>query len=283
MADELLRTTDGTELLLRRWSPPAGTARRGALLLVHGLGEHGGRYRAVGRDLTAAGLEVWAYDQRGHGRSGGDRGALPHPDALVDDLALVFARLAAAATEAGDGAPPFLLGHSMGGAVAARAATGGTVVPRGLVLSSPALKLYAPAALKLLLPLLGRAAPNRPTANGLDLDALSHDPKTIARYRSDKDNHDRLTPRLAWFLSRAGAAARRDASSFTIPTLLLVAGADRLVDPSGARAFAEALPGGVGTLHWYDDLYHELFNEREPDRTRVLADLRAWLDGRLAG
>ena len=78
-----------------------------------------------------------------------------------------------------------------------------------------------------------------------------------------------------------GSAARRDATGFTIPTLLLVAGADALVDARGARELSAALPAGVGTLHWYDGLYHELFNEREPDRTLVLDDLAAWLEERL--
>jgi len=91
-----------------------------------------------------------------------------------------------------------------------------------------------------------------------------------------------VTPRLAQFILDAGEQARRDAPRFDVPTLLLVAGSDRLVDPSGARDFAAALPAGRATLHVYDALYHEVLNEREPDRTRVLADLRAWLAARLA-
>jgi alpha-beta hydrolase superfamily lysophospholipase len=275
-------TADVADLFVRRWEPPAAGARRGALLLVHGLGEHSGRYDAVARTLVDDGFEVWSYDHRGHGRSPGPRGVLPHPDALLDDLAAVFGALAASGREAGDAAPPFLLGHSMGGVTAARAATGGWVTPRGLILSSPALKLRLTTLQRVVVGVLGRLTPDRAGPNGLPLQGLSHDPATIAAYEADPDNHDRLSPRLAAFMVAAGARARRDARGFRVPTLLLVAGADRLVDAAGAREFADALPAGVGTLHWYDDLYHEVFNEREPDRTQVLSDLRAWLGAQTA-
>jgi alpha-beta hydrolase superfamily lysophospholipase len=242
---------------------------------VHGLGEHSGRYAHVAERLAAQGLHVRGYDHRGHGESGGPRGSVPHPDALLDDLRAVFDDLA------GDGAPPFLLGHSMGGATAARAATGGWVTPRGLILSSPALRI-SPSPLETgLLAVARRLAPDRAFPNRLPVGKLSHDPREVAAYKADGLNHDRITPRLYDFMADAGAAARRDAARFTIPTLLLVAGADALVDARGARELSAALPAGVGTLHWYDGLYHELFNEREPDRTLVLDDLTAWLEEQL--
>ena len=260
----------------RDWPVPRDVARRGAVLIVHGLGEHSGRYEHVGARLAALGLEARGYDLAGHGRSGGPRGVLADPEALLEELRAVFAELA---DRDGGQAPPFLLGHSMGGAIAARAATGGWVAPRGLILSSPALRLppigRAQAA---LLTLARRVAPGKGFPNRLPVDAISHDPAIVAAYRADALVHDRIAPRLYDFLVDAGEAARRDAHRFTIPTLLLVAGADRLVDPRGAREFADALPEGVGTLSWHDDLYHELFNEREPDRARVLAELDAWLE-----
>src|SRR5215211_2544777 len=124
MTLEPLSLPDATEIFLREWPVPDGTIRRGSLLLVHGLGEHSGRYGHVGERLAAMGIHVRGYDHRGHGESGGPRGSVPHPDALLDDLRAVFEDLARRGV--GD-APPFLLGHSLGGATAARAATGGWV------------------------------------------------------------------------------------------------------------------------------------------------------------
>ena len=278
---EPLRLPDATAIFLREWPVPDGVARRGSLLLVHGLGEHSGRYAHVGERLAAMGLHVRGYDHRGHGESGGARGAVPHPDTLLDDLRAVFDDLAAHARTVGDTAPPFLLGHSMGGATAARAATGGWVTPRGLILSSPALRVSPSPVETGLLAVARRLAPDRAFPNRLPVGKLSHDPREVAAYKADGLNHDRITPRLYDFMADAGAAARRDAARFTVPTLLLVAGADALVDARGARELSAALPAGVGTLHWYDGLYHELFNEREPDRTLVLDDLAAWLEQQL--
>src|ERR687895_1523013 len=105
-----LRLPDGTTLTLRDWPVPAGVEPRGALLLVHGLGEHSGRYAHVAERLAALGLHVRGYDHRGHGESGGPRGGLPHAGALLDDLRAVFDDLPQR-----HGGPPFLLGHSLGG------------------------------------------------------------------------------------------------------------------------------------------------------------------------
>ena len=155
------------------------------------------------------------------------------------------------------------------------------MAPRGLILSSPALRVSPGPAETVLLAAARRLAPDRGFPNRLPVAKLSHDPREVAAYRADALVHDRITPRLFDFLAGAGAAARRDAAGFTVPTLLLVAGRDALVDVRGAREFSAALPAGVGTLHWYDGLYHELFNEREPERTMVLDDLAAWVEARL--
>lgn len=276
-APRVIVTPDGVALQLRDWSLPAGVRRRGALLLVHGLGEHSGRYHHVAAALGCEGIAVHSYDQRGFGHSGGKRAVLPHADALLDDARLVYDRLVEEAADAGDDAPPLLLGHSMGGAVAARAATGGWITPRALVLSSPALRARLTWGQRLQLAVGGALIPNLAVPNGLPLEGLSRDPGVIAAWRADGAVHDRVTPRLARFIIDAGEQALRDAPRFRVPTLLLVAGSDRLVDASGARDFAAALPDGVGTLRVYDALYHEVFNEREPDRARVLADLRGWV------
>jgi alpha-beta hydrolase superfamily lysophospholipase len=272
----VLRAADGTALSVRDWEVPEGTPARGTILLVHGIGEHSGRYGAVAAALAGLGLHVRGYDHRGHGRSGGARGVIPHSEALLDDLRLVFDGLAAE-----HGQRPLLLGHSMGGAIAAHAATGGWVQPKALILSSPALKPHVTRGRRAAAWIGRRLIPDRAVPSGLPADAISHDPQMVAAYRADPQVHDRITARLYDAITRDGVAALRQAPGLTTPTLLLVAGADRIADPDGAREFVSALPPGVGTLHSYEGLYHELFNESEPDRSRVIADMCEWVRGRL--
>jgi alpha-beta hydrolase superfamily lysophospholipase len=193
----------------------------------------------------------------------------------------MFDAFAAEAKAAGDTAPPFLIGHSMGGAIAARAVTGGWIKPRGLVLSSPALKTGLKGLQLFLVRAGSRLMPNFATPHGLPLHKVSHDAQLVAATQADPLCHQLATPRLVAFIVDAGERARRDAARIEVPTLLLVAGDDRLVDADGAREFAAALPPALCTMHWYDGLYHEVFNEREPDRTRVLSDLRAWIANRI--
>jgi alpha-beta hydrolase superfamily lysophospholipase len=272
-----LRTDDGIKLHVRDWPLAPGVRRRGAALIVHGLGEHSGRYAHVAAALNEIGIAVRSYDHRGFGQSGGRRAVLAHADALLDDAKLMFDRLAADARAAGDRAPPFLIGHSMGGALAARAVTGGWIKPRGLVLSSPGLKTHLPALAQRAIRAAAWFAPNFMCDHGLPLGKISHDAEVLIEAQNDPLNHRMATPRLIAFILDAGRQARRDAAKLNVPTLLLVAGDDHLVDPAGSRQFAEAAPKELVTLHWYDGLYHEIFNEREPDRGRVLGDLRNWI------
>ncbi|WP_336805926.1 lysophospholipase [Fulvimonas yonginensis] len=268
--DTTLALPDGRWLQLHDW--PGATAREG-VLIVHGLGEHGARYAPLAAWLNARGYAVRSYDQAGHGRSPGRRGALAHPLELLGDLAAVLADYVAAL-----GAPPLLLGHSMGGTVALRAVLEGRVAVRALVLSSPALRTWVPGWQQSLATRLARVLPGLPLRSGLPFRALSHDPDVVVAYRHDPLRSGWITPRLARFIFESGPYCIRHAAALAVPTLLLVAGADRLVDPRGSLAFAEAArPGGHLTVRVYDALCHELFNEAEPARREVLADLQSWL------
>jgi alpha-beta hydrolase superfamily lysophospholipase len=288
-----LRLPDGTETFVREWPVPDGVARRGSILLVHGLGEHIGRYGHVAERLAALGLEACGYDLRGHGRSAGPRGSIPHADALLDDLRFVFDDLERRGRAAGDTDPtssgstgdaaPMLLGHSLGGAIAARGTSGGWVAPRALVLSSPALALHVTRPQAAALAIARRLIPDRPLPNGLPTDRLSHERGVVEAYRADPLVHDRITPRMFGFLAEAGEAARRDAARLTVPTLMLVAVDDGLVDQRGSRELAARLAPGIATTRFYDGLYHEVFNEREPDRSRVIGDLADWVERQLGG
>lgn len=264
------RMADGQRLVRRHWVLPGATR---AALLVHGLGEHCGRYGRFAAWLNARGYDVLSYDQRGHGLTPGQRAALAHPDDLLDDLAAVYADYAAQAP-----ALPLLIGCSMGGMVTTRAVLDGRVTPAGLVVTSPAFRSHASPWLQRLAAVLTRVTPNLPLRTGLPSDHLSHDPAVNAGFRDDPLCTGRITPRLADFIFRAGPSCIADAARLAVPTLLLAAGADWHVDPAGSRAFAAAAcnTGHLTTRH-FDTLYHELLNEAEPGRSQVLKQLGDWL------
>jgi alpha-beta hydrolase superfamily lysophospholipase len=265
-----LTMADGQQLFLRDWS---GRATHSAVLMVHGLGEHSGRYDALAKWFVSHGYAVRSYDQRGHGRTPGRRGALRHSDDLLRDLTAVYENYAIHS-----GRHPLLLGHSMGGLVALRAVLDGRVEPSGLVLSSPALRSFEPLWLRRLAAVLARVLPNLPLRNGLPIDALSHDTKVVEEYRTDPLRTGWITPRLADFIFRTGASSITDAWRLRVPSLLLAAGSDRLVDPSGSRDFANgAWATHQLTSRFFDTLFHELFNETETGRHQVLAQLAEWL------
>ncbi|HEV2620813.1 MAG TPA: alpha/beta hydrolase [Frateuria sp.] len=264
-----LTLADGRWLCVHDW--PREDASAG-VLFVHGLGEHAGRYGRLAGWFNARGYTVRGYDQRGHGRSPGRRGALDRPLELVEDLVEVYARFAREL-----GTPPLLLGHSMGALVALHTVIDGGVAPPAMVLSSPALRTWAPAWEQALARQLSGWLPNLPLRSGLPFEALSHDAAVVASYRDDPLRSGSITPRLAHFIFAGGRHCIAEAPRLSVPTLLLVAGADRLVDAGGSRAFAAAAPASVLTTHLFDTLFHELFNEAEPARGEVLALLARWL------
>jgi alpha-beta hydrolase superfamily lysophospholipase len=271
-----LSTPDGETLVLRRL--PASSAHgkaRAVIVVVHGLGEHAGRYHALAECLHEWGFAVWAHDHHGHGESSGARGGLPSELRLVDDLALVIDD----ARRLNPGVPLVVLGHSLGGLVAASLVARNVRPVEGLVLSSPGLDPGLSGVQKALLAVLPRIAPNLRVGNGLDDNYLSHDPAVVQAYRDDPLTHDRIGSRLARFLASEGATVQQRAVSWPVPTLLLYAGDDHVVRPDASRAFAAAAaPSGRVEAHGFDTLYHEIFNEL--DAEPVFAALQRWLDTR---
>jgi alpha-beta hydrolase superfamily lysophospholipase len=267
--------TDGANLAVQDWPLPEGLARRGVVVLVHGLGEHAGRYDHVARRLNRWGFKVRGYDHYGHGESNGERGALPQAGRLVDDLADV---IDSTRLRMEPGVPLIVFGHSLGGLVAASLAAAGQVPLDGLVLSSPALDPGWSVVQKLLIATLPKLMPNVRVGNGLDAQFLSHDPAVVAAYQSDPRVHDRVSARLAQFIAEAGPSVISHAPEWKVPTLLLYAGADKLVNPAGSRAFAAAAPSAVVTSHCFEHLFHEILNELESEP--VFETLRQWLDAR---
>jgi alpha-beta hydrolase superfamily lysophospholipase len=292
--DDSLTTADGLALQLREW--PCERPH-GSVLIVHGLGEHIGRYLHVAQHLNDWGWNVIGYDQRGHGASEGPRGRL----AAADDLLLDLSRVIDAVRAAHDG-PLVLLGHSLGGLVAARfvaegvlpaadangrpaAATDRAERPRepalwhrkadALVLSSPALDTGMRASQKMLLAVLGPLTPNLAVGNGLKAEWISRAPSVVTAYNRDPLVHDRIAPRLARFLVDSGPFVLQRAAAWNVPTLLMYAGSDRCVEPAGSAAFAAAAPGSVVSVRRFQPLFHEIFNE--PEQVEVFTALRDWL------
>ena len=267
--------SDGENLAIQDWPDYQGERLRGVVLLVHGLGEHAGRYEVVAGQLNAWGFAVRGYDQYGHGESGGARGGLPSDARLLDDLADIVDTTRARMPP---DTPLILLGHSLGGLVAARFVSLALRPVDALVLSSPALDPGLNAVQKLLLAVLPKIAPNLRVGNGLDASLISHDPAVVAAYLADPLVHDRISGRLARFIADAGPATVALASQWQVPTLLMYAGADKLVNPAGSRAFVTQAPPQVVAARCFDGLRHEIFNELQPEP--VFAELRQWLDAR---
>ncbi|MGM9484519.1 alpha/beta hydrolase [Roseateles sp. NT4] len=269
-------TDDGLKLNLRHWPAPA--ASRGQVLICHGLGEYIERYAHVAAALNAAGWDVHGWDHRGHGHSEGRKGDIPDHDALLRDTARVIDAVRQ------PGKRFVLLGHSMGGLIAARfAAEALTSKPAawsrpldGLVLSSPALDPGLSGFQKLLLAVASSLFPGLAVGNGLKPEWISRDPAVVKAYATDPLVHDRITARLTNFIVDGGARAIGDAPRWKLQTLLMWAGADRCVAPRGSEAFAAAAPANVVATQPWSGLFHEIFNE--PEKAQVLKTLTDWLN-----
>ncbi len=270
----VLTTRDGLKLHLQRW--PVDGSAHGMVQIVHGLGEHIGRYETLARELNAAGWHVAGHDQRGHGRSEGARGFVPNRQALLSDLSAVTDHLRR-------GGRHVLLGHGLGGLVAARFVAEGLMHRAqrwardvdGLVMTSPVLdpglKLWQRLALRLLnpvMPALGVRSGLKPALRCRDLEA-------VRRCAEDRLMHGRATLRLVRFIVDEGRLVRGRAARWRTPTLLMWSGADRCLAPKGSAAFAAAAPAQVLTAREFPAAGHDLLFE--PERDAVVAQLLAWL------
>ncbi len=271
---------DGIALATYHWqvssrhtAPPSRQSQRGVYIL-HGLSEYAGRYDALAGWLNARGWDVAAHDHRGHGRSKGKRACLQHPDDLVRDAAQ---RIRAYAEQLGR--PPVLLGHSMGGLIAAKLALQNEIPLSGLVLLSPALGLHLNAFTLKLLGLLNAVTPNVRLRHRKMRPQLTHDQIAADTYARDPLVNQGVSPRLAHFIATTGPKVLQAADQLKVRTLLLVAGDDRVVDPAASRAFANAAPPGKIALRWYEQAWHELLHETPKISRGVYADLDAWLAG----
>ncbi len=265
-----LAAADGTSLYVSDYLLPLADAR-GGIVILHGLGEHSGRYRQLAQRLAEAGWSVRCYDHRGHGRSQGPRGDVPNGTPMLQDAQIVIEDFTART-----GLRPFLLGHSMGGLFAAHFALSARVPLRGLILSSPALSVPLSKVQLLLLKAMRTIAPWMGMPNGLKPRFLSHDVRVVDAYLADPLVHNKISAHLLCSMLASIAFCQAHAATLAVPALLLVAGDDHLVDFNGSKRFFAQLPEGRASMTLYDGLYHEIFNETASERP--LADLLGWLD-----
>jgi alpha-beta hydrolase superfamily lysophospholipase len=264
-----VRAADGTDILVRDWASDSAPGWPWAsVLLVHGLGEHSGRYEHVGDQMAAAGLDVHAYDHRGNGGSGGRRGHVDHWSQYHDDLAQ---RLLAVRAVAGD-RPAVLYGHSMGALVALGYLLTDRPKPDLVVLSSPALDSTLAEWKKTLAPTLSRIVPTLAIPNGIDGSTLSRDPAVAAKVGADPLAATASTTRFGAEALAEQERVRREYAGLTLPTLVLHGLDDGLV-PAQASEILGSLPNVERRT--YAGLRHELHNE--PEGPAIVAEIIDWI------
>jgi alpha-beta hydrolase superfamily lysophospholipase len=264
------KSKDGLKLVGREWKP-SGQAR-GILCLIHGIGEHTGRYPHVAAAFNQAGYAVLGLDLRGHGLSEGQRGFTPSYDALLDDIDVLLGL----ARSRFPSQPLFFFGHSLGGTLALYHILRRKPATMGVVASSPQLRLaFQPPAWKTTMGrLMFNIYPAFSMPSGLEQAALSHDPEVVRGYAADPLVHDRVSARLGIGLIDIGQWLLEHASELALPLLIYCGSEDRLVSASACREFAARVKGDC-TLKVWDGLYHETHNE--PQKADVLAVVTQWL------
>jgi len=271
-----VKAADGTSILVRDWAGDTSLPGRpwASVLLVHGLGEHSGRYEHVGDQMAAAGLDVRAYDHRGNGGSGGRRGHVDRWEQYHDDLG---ERLVVVRSESG-GRPVVLYGHSMGGLVVLGYLLTERPKPDLVVLSSPALDSTLAEWKKSLAPTLSRFVPTLAIPNGVDGRTLSRDPAVAEKVGGDPLAGKSSTTRFGAEALTEQARVRAEYAGLTLPTLVLHGLDDGLV-PAQASEVLGSLPNVERRT--YPGLRHELHNE--PEGPAIVAEIIDWIQAKIGG
>lgn len=246
---------------------------KGVVILVHGLGEHSGRYRHVAEFLNQNQFSVVAFDLPGHGKSSGKRGHIPSYETAME---IISHFIEDARTEFA-GLPVFLYGHSMGGSLVLY--YGLTRKPQiaGVIASSPGLATAQPLPLAKLAAgkILSRIYPSFPMNNNLDVSGLSRDKSVVEAYKKDPLVHPWVSTALGIEIIERGKWVLSQKQVITVPLLLMQGSADRLVNPAATRQFSEQVEGKV-TFRIWEHFYHELHNE--PEKQEVLQTIVRWMN-----
>ncbi|MCA9921711.1 MAG: lysophospholipase [Anaerolineales bacterium] len=261
-------------LFYQSWHPE--TAVRAVLVIVHGLGEHSGRYFNVINHLVPKGYTIYAFDHRGHGRSPGPRGFI---NAYIEFRGDVdnFLQLV---REREPERPLFLMGHSMGGGIVINYVLHAPEGLAGVIASAPAIgKLNVPPFLAFLSRMMSGIWPRLTLETGLDATAISRDETAVQAYIDDPLVHGKGTPRLAVEMTDNALWSSANAATWEPPLLMLHGDADRLVNVEGTRDFFTRVQQPDKKMIIYEGGYHESHNDIHYQQ--VVADIEAWLEAHL--
>lgn len=263
----------GLRLHYRTWEAADPAA---AVLVIHGLSDHAGRYADVADVLIGEGFSAFALDLRGHGASEGRRGHVRNFACLLQDVDR-FLREVTALT--GRDTPLFFFGHSLGGLIVLRYLAAFRPAIRGAVVSSPWIDTARLSGWqRTAVHALSRVLPALPLRSGIRAEDLSHNTEAVRAYNRDPRVHNTITPRLYTEAERAGARVLRH-KQFRVPLLFMLAGADRVVDTAASVRLAKGMDTATTTVKVYPGRFHEIWNET--DSQAVIADLVAWMRERL--
>jgi alpha-beta hydrolase superfamily lysophospholipase len=266
---DFLASADGTRLAYRGWPVPGAAI---TFAVMHGLGEHSGRYERFARGMAKFQMGTYAVDLRGHGQSQGQRGHVESWSQWVDDAA-AFVRHVQELVP-GEVVP---LGHSFGGAILLSTVLAGKVPHSArFVLSSPALRLKVavPAWKMSLGRVASRLTPRLSMSNEVDPGTVSRIPEVVEAYRTDPLVHSKISSRTYTELLRAQQEIFARAGEIKIPFLILAGTDDKLIDPQGSVALHDKAPH-MSELRLLEGRYHEPFNDR--DNQEVFLMIAEWL------
>ena len=262
---------NGAHIFTRQWTvenPVAG------LLISHGIGEHSGRYEHVAEFFTAKGMSVFALDHQGHGQSEGKRGHINSFVTFAQDLETLRQR---AAAELGN-KPIVLFGHSMGALIVFEYLLNFPDNTAAAVLSAPPLAVQVnPAAWqKALLPVMKKLAPSLTLDNGIDAAWLSKDKTVVQAYRDDPLVHSKISVTLYLEMTKSGERCLNAADRISQPTLLLIAGEDKIIDEQALHQAFEQFTNPQKKKMIFKDDFHEIHNE--PDQATEFEAIWQWLN-----
>jgi alpha-beta hydrolase superfamily lysophospholipase len=271
ISEWMWKSFDGLDMYARNWAPQG--LPKAVLLLVHGLGEHAGRYDHVAATLTENGYVMLGFDLRGHGKSGGPRGHSPSNEAFMQDIDFMIKQAAVRYP----GIRLFIYGLSMGGLLVLNYILNRRPALAGAVVSAPGLSSpILEQKFKLMLGnILGALLPTVTISSGLDANMLSHISEVVDRYKQDPLVHDRTSLGMGRNLPKMIPWIFEHAEDLNIPLLVMHGTEDKIVYIRGSREFAQKAGDNV-TLKEWDGMYHEINNE--PEQEQVFAYMIDWLD-----